>query len=380
MIDNPTSSPYFYDGKILRKEIAFARGLGKHKKIKNYAFDYVVLLSRAVCDNVDKVGDVELKNSDKPQAYIRVCDLPEVLGVTTEKEALEILDVLKNKYNAIDYDVKMRRHGRFMYRTAYFHFYVGVKYITRGTYSRRNKNAVNCMSAILNDEGFVYIDKTAFFKTFYGGKEQAGILDYFMLLRLNAVYNADYMEEYIPNDLRNCHMALWRVDAKSKEKSEFSIYCRISDIADFLNISPLTINMYNKQLEKAGLLHNIYLNKRGTVFLFPLLDKLNSDEYNNPDNSFEDHNRILAEKSTLNTEKIAAVIKSIILGFYEKTKKYLKNGFSVFKEKFRFLNYTAKSRFNTETGDAISVPYDEFIRMYNKDDTPLPWNEGPIVV
>lgn len=363
---NPKDSvtlPYI---KIYRSELAVIKEVAKKHSLTmpSYAFWFLCLLSHAVCENVD--GENRLSGHlKKPQTYIPLKELKEVLGVPTKKKALEILSTLRDEYKVLDF---VALHKYFSSIKIYIHFkrIIDVRSLPSGVYSRQNTNAYKNAMAIKNNYGFFFINKEEFFKIFYLNKkgQKTGVQDYYFLLRLNCVHNAEEFIEEIPAELSNTHIALWKLrfsqndidkhnksnvdlknidfdndeesleyflsvdcdddkkdnfeivndDINEKSEIEYCLYLRRKCLTNFLNISDRTVQRYNSMLSQAGLINTVYLPKRGTVITFPLLDVITSEKRNddndcNNDDDCENDNH--EDSDSENNEKYIDNIEAL---------------------------------------------------------------------
>ncbi|MGN1420227.1 MAG: hypothetical protein ACI4XC_01780 [Eubacterium sp.] len=334
---NTTESPLFPQCKIYREELERLRTIEKHSNMPSYGFYFLQLLSRAVCENVDGNGEIFI-NGNKPQMYIKAKELASLFGVKTRKLAIKILDDLRDVYKVLDYVMVA---GYMKAQKFYVFFNKIICTLPKGTYSRENKNAFYNEMAIMNNEGFFYIDKEEFFNTFYvNNKSPKGIQDFYLLLRINSVYNIDNFENVVPYSLRNCHVALWKLEydfSKGDEQIQYSLYCRRSPLCKFLRISDKTIQRYSKILSNAKLIKTIYFHHRGNVFLFPLIDSIANEENQNFDDESNFDETTIKHKAvrrklisrSFNNKKISEVteqIRNIIYNFIKSVCEYTTYG------------------------------------------------------
>ena len=300
---NKTHSPFYKYAKIYRQELTELKKVRLQSQHKSYAFTFLLLLSNAVCENVDSQNIVNI-NGNKPNMYLTEQELKNLLNVKSRAELNHILNNLVANYNAIQFKIiKSYCQGHRIY---YYYFYFNIcnQYIEKGNYSRNNVDAFNNVMAIKNNEGFILVNKTQLFDTFYKtNKNSIGIEDLYLLLRLNTVFNSNNLIDSVPEKLKNFHIALWK-NKNNNADIEYSLYCRQSDFSSIFGVSTKTISRYMKILKKAGLIDYSYLYKRGTVISFSYLDQI-CDEYENREKI-----RVSSSFRTINfvTEKIIEFI------------------------------------------------------------------------
>ena len=236
--------------------------------MKSSAFYYVALFSQIRCENVDPKGlykDV-IKN---PQFYLKPWELRDLFGVKTISDAITIVDKLKDTYHAIDYAVIEER--------LYFHLKIGLtNNIVKGKYNNYSSNSMLPQSKIVNhyikkNKGYFVISKIDIYKCFYQNGEKHGILDLFVLLYLNQVYNSEYVGDCFSLKLSTYRCCLWRIKQNtnryglSTPRLLFSI--REEDLAGFINVDKKSIERYLRKLAKASLITYIPFNRRGCCIL-----------------------------------------------------------------------------------------------------------------
>lgn len=303
---NNRFSPFYKNIKYYRNEIEYLKKLKCKSKFKSYAFFYLCLLSKAVCRNVDTKNKTSLSN--KPNTYIKINELCNTLGVKYKSEALNILEVLKETYHSIDFEI--------VNKIVYIYFTIKSESMPDGDYSRHNTDAYKNAMSIKNNEGFILIDKYVFFNTFFNNTISKGIQDFYVYLRLNTVYNDENLNDYIPKKLRNKYITLWKPSVISFDDTALSVYAHQNDFARLFNVNEKTIQRYLKALKYAHMLSYYYINKRGTTIVFSFLNK--------------------SKKKHLKSEKIN--FKKHICEFIAEFKEKFNEVYSFVSKKFTYIN------------------------------------------
>lgn len=269
-IINTTYSPYLPELRLFRDEVKRLKDM-KDSKTNDYAFYFVCLFCKAVCENVDSKGKTSL--TGKPQLYVNGDNLSDLFGLNNDKDTIKILGALKNEYKVIDYEVLKSKHNGAIKKTVYIHINFKNTFPS-GVYSRNNQTAFCNAMAIKNDIGFVTFSKKQFYNSFY---ENAGnkhsCRDLYLLCRLRTTYNDPKFSAVIPNDLKDKAISLWK--AKDKDGDEITVcYKREKEFANILGVSEKSIKRYFVALEKAGMIKHYYKIKKGIVVTSTYLETL----------------------------------------------------------------------------------------------------------
>ena len=369
---NKSNSMYFEEAKFYRSELDKMCDFGRRSVNKSYAYYALRIMSIAVCENVDSENRIKI-DGKKPQLYIEQRKLRKLFGVPSFPIALNVLENLKEKYNFLDYKIVSTSRTRYI-KVVYIYIKKCIRKVPKGAYSRMNANAFSNAMAIKNNTGFFFVNKKELFDIFFKGNEHHGAEDLYILLRLNCVHDPDNTNGIVPEELRDCNIALWKLkndqyDAFGNE-IKFIFYLRQKELAKFLNIKIKTLQKYMTKLRKIGMIDNIYLQKRGTMFLFPELDRIMkvgifSDSYNNfddpfggpPDNDFGDYyekynydkscnlnyasNNTLEDNNFVRFKKFKKNVKYFVAGFikeFNKSCEYKFQEYSLHNRYCWFLN------------------------------------------
>lgn len=357
---NIVDSPNYPFLKVERFEIEQINNINYQCKYPSYGCVFLSLLGNAVCEDVDTKNKIVFSNPEyKANMYIADYDFAKFVGTNNRKLQMEALDILQDIYEAIEYKaVKTYDEDHGTHYIFYIHFIICNQYITKGTYSRQNKDAFSNVMAIASHSGFFLVNKEEFYNTFYNNQIYPHSLkDFYFLLRLNTIFCSDVISDSVPDDLKHTHIAVWKIEKKtSLEDVRYSLYCRQKDLAEFLGIDNKTVQRYLKLLKKAGLLDYAYMHKRGTVILFTALDDNESPEkifYPEPENIEsisvdENGDKYIYEEITDNSriECVVNAIKKHIQKINGKLKTVCKSLYSMINRKMLFLNLSKfKERF-----------------------------------
>lgn len=269
-ITNTTYSPYLPKLRLFRDEVKKLKDM-TDGKTNDYAFYFICIFCKAVCENVDSKGKTSL--TGKPQLYVdgnKLCDL---FGLKNDKETMKILDTLKNEYKVIDYEVLKSKHNGAIKKTVYIHINFKNTFPS-GVYSRNNQTAFNNAMAIKNDIGFVNVNKKQFYENFYeNANNKHSCRDLYLLCRMRTTYNDPKFFAVIPNELKDKAISLWK--AKDKDGDDITVnYKREKELADILGVSEKSIKRYFVALEKAGMIKHYYKIKKGIVVIATHLETL----------------------------------------------------------------------------------------------------------
>lgn len=247
---------------IDRQELEKVKRIQTKFTDNNYAFWYICLFSHLICKDVDEDG-IFVFESFTPHCYIKAVDIKNVLNVKTYNEATHILNTLKNNYSAIDF----RKYED----KVFLEFKISVDF--KKTYDVYFKKYINGretpeykrLKAINHNNGFFMINKMELFYHFYNRPEyEHGILDFWILLFLNHIINAEKINYYIASELKAIPFCLWGVESNF---SKYSILINYNKLARLLNVSERTIKRYIKTLNESEIITTISFKGQGIVIL-----------------------------------------------------------------------------------------------------------------
>lgn len=233
----------------------------------NYAFWFLCLLSKVICNNVDPKG-ILTEHISNPHFYITLRELIQLFGVRTKSDALLILETLVNRYNAIDF--YQDKSGKI-----WVHLNFGLhNYISQKGYRRHNADGTLSDEAkiaysVNNNHGYFSFSKVEIFKRFFTDDSSHGVWDLFVLLFLNSTCNSLHTSDCFPEGLKGLHFCLWRTkNGNSMIAPRLSFYIRQPELAEFLDVDTRTIQRYLNKLEENKLISTITMPGRGICVIF----------------------------------------------------------------------------------------------------------------
>lgn len=269
-ITNTTYSPYLPELRLFRDEVKRLKDM-TDGKTNDYAFYFICIFCKAVCENVDSKGKTNLNG--KPQLYVdgdKLCDL---FGLENDKDTMKVLDTLKSEYKVIDYEVCKTRTNGAIKKIIYIYINFDNSF-PKGIYSRENQPAYNNAMAIKNDIGFVTFSKKEFYNNFYeNANHKHSYRDLYLLCRMRTTYNDPKFFAVIPNELKDKAISLWK--AKDEDSDDITVhYKREKELAGIMGVSEKSIKRYFVALEKAGMIEHYYKIKKGIVVIATYLETL----------------------------------------------------------------------------------------------------------
>lgn len=269
-IKNTTYSPLLPELRLFRDEIKKLKEMTTGKT-NDYAFYFVCIFCKAVCENVDSKGKTSL--SGTPQLYVKGNELSDLFGLENDKDTMKILDTLKNEYKVIDYEVCKTRANGAIKKTVYIHINFKNTF-PNGIYSRKNQDAFDNMMAIKNDIGFVMINKKKFYENFYeNANNKHSYRDLYLLCRMRTTYNDPKFSAIIPSEQKDKPVSIWK--KKDEDGDDIAVaYKREKELASIMGVSEKSIKRYFITLQNAGMIEHHYQIKKGIVVIATYLETL----------------------------------------------------------------------------------------------------------
>ena len=217
-----THSPCFKRAKFYRDELDQLRKVKFESKTRDYAYCFLVLLSKSICQNVDTKNKSKIKN---PNMYIKLSEFEAIFGIKKYQQTLEILNTIKNRYNAINYSIEKVFLNGEKQKIIYIHFNICNGDIKRGDYYEFYDLHHDTVTGIIKNDGFILVDKKQLFKTFFkNNNSPQGPRDLYILLRLNMVFHSSEIADEIPDELKDYHIALFKFGMEEKPlNAEYSL-------------------------------------------------------------------------------------------------------------------------------------------------------------
>ncbi len=269
-ITNTTYSPNMPELRLFRDEVKKLKDM-TDGKTNDYAFYFVCIFCKAVCENVD--GKEKTSLSGSPQLYVKSNELSNLFGLENDKDTMKVLETLKNEYKVIDYEILKSKHNGAIKKTVYIHINFENSF-PKGIYSRANQDAFDNAMAIKNDIGFAMINKKEFYKNFYeNANNKHSYRDLYLLCRMRTTYNDPKFLAIVPSELKDKPVSIWK--KKDEDDEDIAVhYKREKELASIMGVSEKSIKRYFIALQNAGMIEHYYKIKKGIVVIATYLEKL----------------------------------------------------------------------------------------------------------
>lgn len=277
----PTMSINFSHMKIYREELDIINSM--KTRITNPATDFLMLLSYAVCQNVDTYYCCsKLKRA---HCYISLSELFKIFHTNSVADINKKLVNLKLGYHALDYEIKTLKNN---FKRYYFYFTCCNDQIITGAYNKKNPEFLNIKGAAFAAKirkGFFLVNKYWFSQTFFPSGDicSHGIKDLYILLRLNTSYQDNELLNKISDEH---HIITWGT-FDNKICSNNRMYITVSNLSKILHNNYKNVYRYILRLQNSGMIEKRFVRNKGLIIINTYLDLQESNSNNSVKNTFD---------------------------------------------------------------------------------------------